>query len=64
MNVTVGLARWIGRDRHLLPSLMTLVQPSGPTWWKERIDSLKFLKIDFLKILQLPHICYGLPVCT
>lgn len=56
-KVTVGLARWLSRERHLLASLTTLVQHHSPTRWKGRTDSLKF-------VLLLPHTCYGLPVRT
>lgn len=51
-NVTVGLTRWLSRERHLLPSLTTLIRRPGPTWWKGRTDSLKF-------VLWLPHTCFG-----
>lgn len=28
----MGPSRWLGMKRHLLPRLMTWVQPLGPTW--------------------------------
>lgn len=41
-----GPARWLSRERSLLPNLRTWVQPLGPEWWLERTDSPR-LTSDF-----------------
>lgn len=41
-NPVVMPARWLGRERHLSPRLMSQGQALGSAWWKERTNSHGF----------------------